>query len=127
MNTVSVPEKLRLKAIHPLDRYLGGPVLSIGSHRMRTISTGSVMESGRPRGLAALLTLALSAGTVAGAGPLGSPAWADDAPAGTFSLDSTDIWTAQQVTLTQTALVDPTPETPLARIVDWGDDTGPQP
>jgi hypothetical protein len=85
------------------------------------------MESGRPRGLAALLTLALSAGTVAGAGPLGSPAWADDAPAGTFSLDSTDIWTAQQVTLTQTALVDPTPETPLARIVDWGDGTGPLP
>jgi hypothetical protein len=79
------------------------------------------MDSGRPRGLAALLTLALGAGTVAGAGLLGSPAWADGTLTGTYRLDSTSIWTGQQVTLTQTALEDSTPETPVQRVVTWGD------
>ncbi|AGZ46384.1 hypothetical protein [Actinoplanes friuliensis] len=81
------------------------------------------MDSVRPRGLAALLTLALGAGTVAGAGLLGSPAWAAGPLSGTYSLDSTSIWTAQQVTLTQTALEDETPDTAVERTVDWGDGT----
>ncbi|MEU4213899.1 hypothetical protein [Actinoplanes sp. NPDC026623] len=81
------------------------------------------MDSGRPRGLAALLTLALSAGTVAGAGLLGSPAWAADPLTGTFNLDSTSIWTGQQVTLAQVGEVanDPTPETPAQVSINWGD------
>ena len=79
------------------------------------------MNSARPRGLAAMLTLALGAGTVAGAGLLGTPAWADAALTGTYTLDSTSIWTGQQVTLTQTDLADSTPETAAERTVDWGD------
>jgi hypothetical protein len=79
------------------------------------------MNSGRPRGLAAMLTLALGAGTVAGAGLLGSPAWADDVLSGTYTLDSASIWTGQSVTLTQTELTDPTPESTPERTVDWGD------
>jgi hypothetical protein len=81
------------------------------------------MNSARPRGLAAMLTLALGAGTVAGAGLLGSPAWAAEGLTGTYTLDSTSIWTGQQVTLTQTALEDSTPETVAERTVDWGDGT----
>jgi hypothetical protein len=81
------------------------------------------MNSGRPRGLAAMLTLALGAGTVAGAGLLGSPAWADGTLTGTYTLDSTSIWTGQKVTLTQTALEDSTPESVAERTVDWGDGT----
>ena len=79
------------------------------------------MNSGRPRGLAALLTLALGAGTVAGAGVLGAPAWADATLTGTYSLDSTSIWTGQQVTLTETALEDGTPDSAVQRSVSWGD------
>lgn len=79
------------------------------------------MNSGRPRGLAALLTLALSAGTVAGAGVFGSPAWAADDLSGTYKLSTNDIWIGQQVTLTETALVDSTPETAATRTVSWGD------
>ena len=81
------------------------------------------MNSGRPRGLAAMLTLALGAGTVAGAGLLGSPAWADGILTGTYTLDSTSIWTGQQVTLTQDAIEDSTPESVAERTVDWGDNT----
>ena len=81
------------------------------------------MNSARPRGLAAMLTLALGAGTVAGAGLLGSPAWADGTLTGTYTLDSTSIWTGQKVTLTQTDLQDSTPETVAERTVDWGDGT----
>jgi len=79
------------------------------------------MNSGRPRGLAAMLTLALGAGTVAGAGLLGSPAWAEGTLTGTYTLDSTSIWTGQQVTLTQATLEDSTPETVAERTVNWGD------
>jgi hypothetical protein len=86
-------------------------------------STGREMNSGRPRGLAAMLTLALGAGTVAGAGLFGSPAWAEGTLTGTYTLDSTSIWTGQQVTLTQTALEDSTPESAAVRTVDWGDNT----
>ncbi|GAA3335570.1 hypothetical protein GCM10020358_04360 [Amorphoplanes nipponensis] len=68
-----------------------------------------------------MLTLALGAGTVAGAGLLGSPAWADGGPTATYTLDSTSIWTGQQVTLTQSGLVDETPDTAPVRTVDWGD------
>lgn len=81
------------------------------------------MNSGRPRGLAALLTLALGAGTVAGGGLVGTPAWAEGALTGTYTLDSTSIWNGQQVTLTQTALEDGTPETATERTVSWGDGT----
>ncbi len=81
------------------------------------------MNSGRPRGLAAMLALALGAGTMAGAGLLGSPAWAEGALTGTYTLDSTSIWTGQQVTLTQTTLEDSTPETVAERTVNWGDGT----
>ncbi|MET0493409.1 MAG: hypothetical protein ABW000_09810 [Actinoplanes sp.] len=77
------------------------------------------MNSGRPRGLAALLTLALSAGTVAGAGVFGSPAWAD--ATGSYTLSDTSIWTGQTVTLTETALTDSTPDTATTRTVTWGD------
>ena len=80
------------------------------------------MNTGRPRGLAAMLTLALAAGTVTGAGLLGSPAWAEgDALSASYTLDSTSIWTGQQVTLTQSALADPTPDTPAEWTVTWGD------
>ncbi|MEU8229747.1 hypothetical protein AB0C12_09075 [Actinoplanes sp. NPDC048967] len=79
------------------------------------------MNTGRPRGLAAMLTLALGAGTVAGAGLLGSPAWAAGGLTGTYTLDSTSIWTGQQVTLTEGELVDETPESVAERTVDWGD------
>jgi hypothetical protein len=79
------------------------------------------MNSGRPRGLAALLTLALSAGTVAGAGVFGSPAWAADTDlSGTYSLSTSSIRKGQQVTLTEAALVDGSAAT---RTVNWGDKT----
>ena len=77
------------------------------------------MNSGRPRGLAALLTLALSAGTVAGAGVFGSPAWAD--ATGSYRLNDTSIWVGQQVTLVEIELTDTTPDTPATRTVSWGD------
>jgi 5'-nucleotidase len=70
-----------------------------------------------------MLTLALGAGTVAGAGLLATPAWAEGTLTGTYTLDSTSIWTGQQVTLTQTALEDSTPESVAERTVDWGDGT----
>jgi hypothetical protein len=76
------------------------------------------MNSGRPRGLAAILTLALGAGTVTGAGLFGSPAWAEGTLTGTYTLDSTSIWTGQQVTLTQATLEDSTPETVAERTVN---------
>ncbi|OJF09978.1 PKD domain-containing protein [Couchioplanes caeruleus] len=81
------------------------------------------MTTGRPRILAALLTLALGAGTVAGAGMPGSAARAEGAISGTYRLDSTSIWAGQQVTLTQAALEDGTPETAPRITVDWGDST----
>ncbi|MFI7596913.1 PKD domain-containing protein [Actinoplanes sp. NPDC049681] len=77
------------------------------------------MNTGRSRGLAATLTLALGAGTVAGAALLGSPAWA--AGTGTYSLDTTAIAPGQQVTLTQTAFEDSTPDTAATVTVNWGD------
>ena len=73
-----------------------------------------------------MLTLALGAGTVAGAGLLGSPAWADGTLTGTYTLDSTSIWTGQQVTLQQVELTDSTPESVAERTVDWGDGSGVQ-
>jgi 5'-nucleotidase len=79
------------------------------------------MNTGRSRGLAAMLTLALGAGTVAGAGLLGAPAWAAGELTGTYTLDSTGIWTGQQVTLTESELVDGTPDSVAERTVDWGD------
>jgi hypothetical protein len=122
------PEKLRRTGIRPeltarglLDQPRPRRVLSIGSHRMRPLATGREMNSGRPRALAAMLTLALGAGTVAGAGLLGSPAWAEGTLTGTYTLDSTSIWTGQRVTLTQNALEDSTPDTVAERTVDWGD------
>ncbi|MEV4707787.1 PKD domain-containing protein [Actinoplanes sp. NPDC049316] len=79
------------------------------------------MKTGGSRGLAALLTLALGAGTVAGAGSLGTPAWA--AGAGTYSLNTTSILPGQTVTLTQTAFEDSTPDTPATVTVAWGDNS----
>ncbi len=84
------------------------------------------MNTGRPRGLAAMLTLALAGGAVTGAGMLGSPAWAEGTLTGTYTLDSTGIWTGQQVTLTQATLEDSTPETVAERTVDWGDGSAPE-
>ncbi|GGQ42442.1 PKD domain-containing protein [Couchioplanes azureus] len=81
------------------------------------------MTTGRPRVLAAMLTLALGAGTVAGAGVPGSPARAEGTLSGTYRLDGTSIWAGQQVTLTQTAVSDGTPETAPRITVDWGDST----
>jgi hypothetical protein len=82
------------------------------------------MNTGRPRGLAAMLTLALGAGTVAGAGVLGAPAWAEgEALSASYTLDSTSIWTGQQVTLTQSALHDETADTAAEWTVTWGDGT----
>ncbi len=79
------------------------------------------MNSGRPRGLVVLLSIALGAGTAAGGVMLGSPARADATLAGTYTLDSTSIWTAQQVTLTETTLADGTPDSAVERTVNWGD------
>lgn len=122
------PEKLRRSGIHPEDRAVDrlidrGLSRYCPSARIECehFSTGSDMNSVRPRGLAAMLALALGAGTVAGAGLLGSPAWAVGTLTGTYTLDSTSIWTGQQVTLTQTKLEDSTPETVAERTVDWGD------
>ncbi|MEV4635997.1 PKD domain-containing protein [Actinoplanes sp. NPDC049548] len=77
------------------------------------------MITGRSRGLAAMLTLALGSGTVAGAGLLGSPAFA--AGTGSYKLDTTALAPGQQVTLTQTAFEDSTPDTPATVTVAWGD------
>ncbi|PRY28759.1 PKD domain-containing protein [Pseudosporangium ferrugineum] len=77
------------------------------------------MYTGRPRGLAAMLTLVLGAGTVAGAGLFASPALA--ASTGSYSLDTTALSPGQQVTLTQTAFQDDTPDTVPTITVAWGD------
>src|SRR4051812_30905793 len=77
------------------------------------------MNTGRSRGLAAMLTLAVGDGTVARAGLLGSPGWA--AGTGTYSLDTTSLSPGQQVTLTQTAFEDSTPDTAPTVTVNWGD------
>jgi hypothetical protein len=81
------------------------------------------MNSGRPRGLAAMLTLALGAGTVAGAGLLAAPALAAEGLSATYTLDSASIWTSQSVTLTEADLVDGTAETAPERTINWGDGT----
>lgn len=68
-----------------------------------------------------MLTLALGAGTVAGAGVLAAPAWADGTISATYSLSSTAIWTGQSVTLKQDAFTDSTPDTVPAVTIEWGD------
>jgi len=68
-----------------------------------------------------MLTLALGAGTVAGAGVLATPAWAAGTISATYSLSSTAIWTGQSVTLKQDAFTDSTPDTVPAVTIEWGD------
>ena len=68
-----------------------------------------------------MLTLALGAGTVAGAGVLAAPAWADGTISATYSLSSASIWTGQSVTLKQGSFTDSTPDTAPAVTVTWGD------
>ena len=68
-----------------------------------------------------MLTLALGAGTVAGAGVLATPAWADGTISATYSLSSTAIWSGQSVTLKQDAFADSTPDTVPAVTIEWGD------
>ena len=78
----------------------------------------------RPRGLSALLSLAV-AGVLAGAGTWASPAAAEGtAPTGAYVLNTTGIWAAQGVQLTQTALTDDGgPAESVTRVVSWGDGT----
>ncbi|MGA5303448.1 PKD domain-containing protein [Nucisporomicrobium flavum] len=86
------------------------------------------MNTGGPRGLAAMLTLALGAGTVAGAGVLGTPAWAAEGSiTASYAVDKASIWTGQQVTLTRTAFEDSTPDTAPTFALNWGDGTTPEP
>jgi hypothetical protein len=81
------------------------------------------MTFARPRGVAALLSLAVATGAATGAVALGAPALADGTPpAGTYSLDTTGIWAEQRVTLTERSLTDDsTPADAIARTVAWGD------
>jgi hypothetical protein len=77
-----------------------------------------------PRGVPALLTIALAAGVTAGAGLASPAAAAGVAPTGTYSLDTTSIYAAQTVLLTQTSLADDIdPADSIARVVNWGDGT----
>jgi 5'-nucleotidase len=83
------------------------------------------MQLVRPRGLSALLTVALSAGVLAGAGTLASPASAEGAaPTGAYALNTAAIWEAQSVLLTQTALADDVDAADkITRMIKWGDGT----
>jgi 5'-nucleotidase len=69
------------------------------------------------------MTLAVGAGVLTGAGVLASPASADGvAPTGSYELNTTSIWAAQSVQLTQTALTDDVdPAGSIVRVVTWGD------
>lgn len=79
------------------------------------------MQLVRPRGVAALLAVAVTAG----AGGWASPAAAAGvAPTGSYILNTTSIYAAQSVLLTQTSLADDTdPVDAITRVVDWGDGT----
>jgi hypothetical protein len=69
------------------------------------------------------MTLAVGAGVLTGAGVLASPASADGvAPTGSYALNTTSIWAAQSVQLTETALTDDVdPAGSITRLVKWGD------
>jgi 5'-nucleotidase len=83
------------------------------------------MQLVRPRSLSALLTVALGAGFLAGAGTLASPASAEGAaPTGAYALNTTAIWEKQYVLLTQTALADDVDAADaITREINWGDGT----
>jgi 5'-nucleotidase len=83
------------------------------------------MQLVRPRSLSALLTVALGAGVIAGAGTLASPASAEGAaPTGAYALNTVAIWEAQSVQLTQTALADDVDGADaIVREITWGDGT----
>lgn len=70
----------------------------------------------RHRGLPALLGLALTVAAVA----VATPAHADGEPVATYKLDSTSIWTGQQVKLTESDL---TADAEVTRTIAWGDGT----
>jgi PKD domain len=70
----------------------------------------------RRRGLPALLGLALTVAAVA----VATPAHAAGEPAATYRLDSTSIWTGQQVKLTESDL---TADATVTRTIAWGDGT----
>ena len=73
------------------------------------------------RGLPALVAVALTAAAVGSSTPALA---AGAAPTGTFSLDSSSIWTGQQVQLTQTALADDDVEpATVSRVINFGDGT----
>ncbi len=68
---------------------------------------------------AALLGLTLTTGAVAVAGPASA---AGEPPVGSYTLDSTEIWAGQRVTLTQNTLTDDdTAPEAIARTIEWGD------
>jgi 5'-nucleotidase len=83
------------------------------------------MQLARTRSVSALLSLAVGAGVLAGAGTGASPAAAEGAaPTGAYVLNTTSIWAAQTVQLTQTSLTDDAdPAESVTRVVEWGDGT----
>jgi hypothetical protein len=79
------------------------------------------MQSVRPRSISALLALTVGASVLTGGAA--SPASADGAaPTGAYALNTTSIWSAQTVQLTETSLADDVDaDGSITRVVTWGD------